>query len=188
MEITRRDLMRLYYRQVEVTLRLPAGAWLALAILISTMILIVGVTAIAGRGAPPQHIFATIAPPITGQSLIEGLKHIYDCHDDGAGWSSEARYSYFSPSQQCTYSPTSGTFSRIQFAISNARIRGVSIHVRENTLTIGDLFLVWGVPVIRANGHLVNLRWPGRSVTAFTKSGRFSFFVPISHIWLTEGK
>jgi hypothetical protein len=153
----------------------------------SNLILVVGMTIIARTGAPHQHRFITFEQSIADQTLDQAVNHLLTCREAyGASGTRDTKYSYYSQSQQCTYSPTTGTFSRIQFAISGDRIRGVSIHVRENTLTIGDLALAWGMPVRRVNGKLVYLMWPGRNVTAFSKTGRFSYLLPVFHIWLTE--
>ena len=57
-----------------------------------------------------------------------------------------------------------------------------------DSVTIGRVALYWGVPDFRVQGQVVYVSWPKLRVSAVaqTASGRFSYFLPVSLIYVQD--
>ncbi len=88
------------------------------------------------------------------------------------------------PGATCTISPTSGAFSRI-VVTANGSIVSTTFNVRQQSVRVGELMVLWGKPTIQIRGGSATLSWsrPGAvaSVT-LPQNHRFNYFLPVGSV------
>lgn len=99
-------------------------------------------------------------------------------------------YSASNDNDYDTYSLATGPFSQIAVTSRNGQIGRVDFMIRGGTLTIGDLSLLWGKPIVRLAGHSALFDWPesGVSANGYTENGLFSYYIPLWHISIPRKK
>lgn len=95
-----------------------------------------------------------------------------------------------SVSSDCRYTLTSGPIKSVTFSSPYREDEPAVIYlsVRENTLRVGDLCVIWGKPIVITypnNQFLVT--WPNQQITTLvhSKTGNFNFFLPIHYLYIT---
>lgn len=84
----------------------------------------------------------------------------------------------------CTFSPSSGPIRYVMGISTNGVIRWNGFTIRKNTLTLGDLALLWGKPVSHIYQQSALFEWPdlGISANGWTESRQFDYHIPILRV------
>ncbi len=128
-------------------------------LLVSVGLAIAGLLALefgvmAGYAQPASSPFSPYADVMPGQPLTAA---------QGAGFVCESIPYHI----DCSQRPTSGPFARISAIITHNDIENVHFTVRANTLTVGDLILLWGRPeYVRFASNPLILYWEQMSASA----------------------
>ncbi len=92
------------------------------------------------------------------------------------------------PLTLCTHHNTEKLFSRLYVWISGDRANEISFSLRDNTLRLGDLALLWGKPEIRLYCETFVALWPARHIMGVIKqsrTGQVNYFLPILSVYFT---
>jgi hypothetical protein len=87
--------------------------------------------------------------------------------------------------ERCVLDLQTGRFSQISVTIWDGIVKRLDLNVCENSLTVGDLALLWGSPQFIINGNRVNVSWRAGGITrgsGWSENGRFTYFQPLSLI------
>jgi hypothetical protein len=147
-------------------------AWLGIVIVSMTVVAI-------GRSAPiPPNPFASFADVFPGQPRSAITAWDFSCVINS--------YAAFDgvPNEYCTFNPATGTFSQVRIAIYKNVIQSIVFVLRENTLTVGDLMLLWGRVTVRGINRAAYFYWhrSGIAATAVNHSGQFSLLLPVRSV------
>lgn len=178
------ELVRQYRRQSAISvisIQLPWYVWIALFVLTSITIIVIGVIMAAHRDvSDPFSDFSDLFGDDARQAaLVRG----FTCRD------TEARSHLQTQSGYCAQRNTDTIFSGISLGMSGDRAHEISFSLRDNTLTLGDLVLLWGTPEIRLYCEVVVASWPARHVMAIIaplRTGRVSYFLPVISVSFTR--
>jgi hypothetical protein len=160
-----------------------AGLIAILIILIRTAFIVMTITAISEvtvmairRSEPPFDPFAPYADILPGQSREGVSARGFNCQFVTGPHFEEI----------CTLTPEASVFATIQptIAVNTGRISRVVFWLREKTLTVGDLVILWGEPEIAIYSRTANFRWNNVHVVAIpeTYDGDFSYWLPIAYV------
>jgi len=73
-----------------------------------------------------------------------------------------------------------GNVRRVEVTVSRGVIREITFRIRQNTLRLGDLALLWGSPEVRSFGRGIFLFWRECGITALVMGlGRLSHLSPV---------
>jgi hypothetical protein len=97
-------------------------------------------------------------------------------------------YEYNPPDDSCMVRHTSGQFSSVSVEIRAEMITAINFWLREDTLRVGDLILLWGTPDIREFSRSVYLYWQNRDILAIAthETKRFSLLLPVRRISIRD--
>jgi hypothetical protein len=87
--------------------------------------------------------------------------------------------------ERCVLDLQTGRFTQISVTIWDGIVKQLDFKVRDNSLTVGNLALLWGSPRFLMNGNRVNVNWPIRRITrgsGWSQNGRFTYFQALSQI------
>jgi hypothetical protein len=155
----------------EITVPLPIYVRVMLLLTAVIAVLVVGWTIPLSQGTQPSNPFSDYIAILPGQTWNSVVAQPFSCYADNS----------VDNTAYCTRSPASGPFSLIAVIVSDGVVSRIDLAVREGTLTVGDLALLWGRPNARLYRQSVNLDWPSVGVTAssWAESRRFGYFIPI---------
>lgn len=71
--------------------------------------------------------------------------------------------------EHCALKLLTGTFSEVGIITFGGIVRQISFIMREETLRVGDLMLLWGTPEVQKYSRSVYLFWQNRSVFALAR-------------------
>jgi hypothetical protein len=172
------DLEHIFqYRRLPTTpivpLWLPLYFWLMSYLLISVTIIVFGVILAAKQEiSDPFSVFSDLFGDDARQAALAlGLT----CRDTGLR-------SHPQVADSCARNITHDVFSGVYLRLSGSVTSEISFWLQQNTLTLGDLVLLWGKPEIRLYCETVVAFWPGRAATGFTahtRTGRISYYMPV---------
>ena len=128
---------------------------------------------------PRENPFAAFADIFLGQprSAIEAGG--FTCPVSSFGGSTD---------EHCIMSLKSNVFSSAGVDIVDNVIHYITFNVRKNTLRVGDLVLLWGMPEIVVRGRQVLMRWHQSSIFAAATSytGKFSPRLPVTSVSIAQ--
>jgi len=87
--------------------------------------------------------------------------------------------------EECVFRPQTGSLSQVNITVWDGIIIRLRFAVRENSLRVGDLAMLWGTPDLQSYAQGASLyQWHDHSMVALTSSngGRFTYFLPVSYI------
>jgi hypothetical protein len=145
-----------------------------LAMFISFTVLNIGAIALAGHATTRPNPFSSFADVLPGQPRRAVVTREFSC----------AMGAYpILPDEYCTLDLAMGDFVQVGVVVSQGTVSRTDFTPREGTCTVGDLVLLWGIPVIQANQgrRVVEFSWPGNGVSAsaFSDTGQFSLFLTV---------
>ena len=157
------------------------------SVLFTVCILLIGFTLVGlgvealGQTAPPRpNPFAAFADIFPGepQSAVDARAFI--C--------TRGLYDYL-PNQHCSLDTAAGAFTQVGVVVADGVIDEISFRLRDDTLQVGDLMLLWGIPEVVAQRHAVYLYWHERHVIALVRdySGEFSLFLRVRRVTINGG-
>ncbi len=92
---------------------------------------------------------------------------------------------------ECLYRPQTGPFSYVDIMIWDGIVTYVDFTVRENALTVGNLWLWWGDTDYISGDKMVVMRWPelDRIAIVSIPYGHYSYLSPVHQVSFTmEGR
>jgi hypothetical protein len=139
-----------------------------------------GAIALTRNAAPVSDPFVGLTDIFPGQPRTALEARGFSCF--------VSNYSYRStPAEYCFLSRDEGVFSVVEALVSGVTIREVDFKVRENSLRIGDLMLLWGSPAIYEHTDSVNFLWEHGIGAVATPHGRHpSYMLAVKTIYITE--
>ncbi len=161
---------------LSLRLQLPLYLWFMLGVFLGILFMVAAVTALTRYMQPPPNPFSSYVDVLPGHPKQAAIERGFTCfanmYDDG---------------ESCTRrdEPASPLFSRVHLSTLGDHIHTLSFNVYADTLTIGDLMLLWGRPDIQRSGRVAQVHWPSPSVTALAvgQSARpLNYFTPVVHI------
>lgn len=156
--------------------KLPTYIYLQALILIVVAFVLVNWILLFRQEIRPSNPFLTYTDmlttstePIYSATAVPGV----NCSIVGSG---EREY--------CTISPSDGPFWHVMGIFTNGTIRWNGFAVRDNTLTLGDLMMLWDRPVTHLYQESALFEWPalGISATGWTESRQFDYHIPITRV------
>lgn len=186
MELVRQNQRRLRLPQFPIQLHLPRYISLMLCLLLGIMVIVVGTTVLTGLMQPPLNPFTAY------DDLIAA-----DTHDPAFGSNSTTLFNAALDlactttftARRCLYKPDSRPFSEIRLMDVDDRGKiAIYFAVRDHTLTVGDVALLWGRPtVVRRDNSLV-LHWPEQRVSTVVRSDnrQFNYRLPVPYLLIGE--
>lgn len=135
-----------------------------------------GVVTVVGNRIPPSNPFASYVDVFPGQlrSAVEARGFL--CYKE--------TYEY-RPNEHCSINQPIGAFSQVGVVVSEDVIGQISFRIRANTLRVGDLMILWGMPEVQEHSRSVYLYWRSNSIFAIAShdTGRFSLFLPVRRVY-----
>jgi hypothetical protein len=107
---------------------------------------------------------------------LAALTHGFTC------WDTELRDQPYSSSGYCAESGMDDVFSGIHLRMAGSKAAEISFWIRKNTLTFGDLELLWGKAEIERHCEMVVASWPERHIMAFaapSQTKHITYFLPV---------
>jgi len=164
------------------SLILPPYLRIAFIILSGFATVSVGVGVLAGYRTPlnPFSIFADVFPGQPRSAVA------------ARGFSCPASFFFITEpgltDETCFLNPTAGPFFQVSVITSQDLIRHITFTLRENTLTLGDLAALWGMPEVHEYGHAAFFMWSNSGVIATTiaYTGEFSLFLPVRTVYIPD--
>jgi hypothetical protein len=156
--------------------KLPTYLYVEVLALIIGALVLVNWTLLVRQNVQPPNPFSTytdnvaeLTEPIHSATVVHGLNCSVVSLDDH---------------QYCTMSPSNGPFWYVMGIFADGAIRWNGFAVRENTLTLGDLILLWDRPVTHLYQESAVFEWPalGISATGWTDSKQFDYHIPITRV------
>lgn len=157
--------------------RLPRYSRLTLSSLIGVFLVVMSVMMVARREM--LNPFSSFTDLFGENAVQAALTRGFRC------WDSELRDQPHSISDNCAQRDIDPVFDSIHLQMSGSKTREISFWLRNNTLTIGDLELLWGKAEVQRHCEIVVALWPNRHIIAFaapSRSGRITYFVPVLSI------
>ena len=81
-------------------------------------------------------------------------------------------------SLRCSRDLGTGPFSHVSVVLWDGVVNQFEVTVREQSLRLGDLVLLWGDPEISVTNSLVMMRWPAAGIIAVGRS----FDAPVTYL------
>jgi hypothetical protein len=175
MELVRHYQERQQIRGFTFHFQMPPYLLVVFSLLVGFAVVSLGVWALGQSAVPLPNPFAAFADVFPGQPRSAAQMRGFLCLTSAYG--SE-------PNEYCSVDLARGIVSQIDVYIAEDLIDEISFRLREDTLRVGDLMLIWGTPEIRENGHSVYFYWRSMGVTAMVTEyfGRFSHFLPVRRV------
>ncbi len=165
------------FRTNNINFQVPLYVTIPVFVFFAALLLTFACITFAKQAVPlnPLSAYADILP---GSPLRNAVAHGFLCFHIPVPYSANV-------SVQCVHNSQTGKFSHVNVMIWDGIITQLIFTVQENTLRVGDLFLLWGKPEIESWGYLSILKWPayGVAATAPIHAGRYTHFSPISSVW-----
>jgi hypothetical protein len=131
-----------------------------------------GAIAWARYGVPSPNPFSSYVDIFPGQpsSALQAR-----------GFSCSMEFNRYTSNEYCFSYPAAGVFSKVGVVVSKGVISIISFTMRENTLRLGDLMMLWGKPDFTENDRSTYYFWRGSGVTAIADNdtGRFTHYFPV---------
>ena len=143
------------------TFSLILSPYLLIACVFAVGVTTVSAKTLAGYTAAPPNPFAAYADILPGQPRSAAVERGFSCP-----------VSFFfgnAPSdtdEMCILNPAAGKFQQVQVSIARGVIGQARFIMREDSLKLGDLTILWGVPQVYELDHSLYFAWPGMGVTA----------------------
>ena len=134
--------------------------------------------ALAQYTPAPPNPFASFADVFPGQPRSSLIARRFSCLTGSYNFTEGA------PNEYCTLNPASGIFSHVMVGINQDTIQNILFMVRDDTLRVGNLMLLWGKPEVHEYSRSVYLYWRSRGVFAIAShdTARFSLFLPVRRV------
>jgi len=163
---------------VTIPLPLPLYGWPIISLLIGVTIIVFGVILAARREISDPF---SIVSDLYGDDARQAAAALgLTCRDIAL---------YSNPHGSCAQNITNDVFSGIYLRLSGDAAGEISFWLRQNTLTLGDLVLLWGKPEVRLYCETVVAFWPGRDAVGFappSRSARISYEMPVLFVTFTR--
>lgn len=182
MELARQNRRRLQVPRFAIDLQLPLYACLMLGLLLGGMVIVAGVVALTRLMQPPTNPFAVYDDLIAGNTQDPTF---WSNHETIVRAAFDLACITSLTQKYCLYRPEYGPFAVIQF-LDDEGESGIFFVVRDSTLTVGDLSLLWGQPTIARRENFLVLHWPDQHMSTVVQSenGQFHYFLPVLHLLL----
>jgi hypothetical protein len=97
---------------------------------------------------------------------------------------------YDAPIEICSLWPEDGIFSQVAVKVKEDVIQNTLFLLRENTLRIGDLMLMWGQQAVHSYNQGTYFSWDDNYHTAsvINHTGRLSFFLPVRKVYIQNAE
>ncbi len=179
MELVGQNHRRLHIPRFAIQLQLPLYLRLMFSLVVSMMVIVAGVMTFTRLMQPPANPFAPYADILPGHPKEVALERGFTCFTN-----------VFDDGESCSRrdEPASPLFSAVHLSTLGDRIHTLGFTTSVNTLTLGDLVLLWGRPDIQLRGYVAQMQWPSPNVTALAvlSSGRpLNHFTPVAYIAFT---
>ncbi len=179
MELVRQNRRRLQVPRFAVHLQLPLYLRLMLGLLLGVMVIVAGAISLTRLMQPPPDRFGAYADILPGQPKQAASERGFTCFTN-----------IFDDSARCARrdEPASPLFSRVHLSTVGDLIYTLSFTTYVNTVTIGDLVLLWGRPDIQRSGRVAQVSWSSPNVTALAvlSSGQpLNYFTSVAYIAFT---
>jgi hypothetical protein len=164
-----------------ITIRLPHYIWLIFYLLTGITISVTGVSMAAYREV--SNPFAAFNDLFGDNARQAALARGFTCRDTRSGGLARTMSDY------CAQRDIDEMFSGISMRMSGESAVEISFSLRENTLSLGDLVLLWGEPEIRQSCTVVAITWPAHRIHGFAappSNGQISYFLPIQSVSFTR--
>jgi hypothetical protein len=154
--------------------RLSARLLVVFFMLVGFTVVNVGTMVLAGHATTLSNPFSTYADILPGQHRSAVVARGFSCAMDYL----------LSHDQYCTLDLETGISSQVGVVISRGAVRQTDFYLRENTLRIGDLALLWGTPDLRYGQSVATFIWSGSGVSAWGvfSSGRNPLLLPVQGV------
>ncbi len=156
--------------------KLPVYLRIAFVLLIGLGASTCGVVVLVHSIIQPTSPFASLTDvfPRKPRSAIEAQGFTCPPTDEDA--------SEYDTGSTCVLWPKAGPFAQVGVVVAEGVTRQTIFTMRENTLRVGDLMVLWGKPEIRTYSRSVYLLWRSRRICAWVRdySGQMS---PFLHVW-----
>jgi hypothetical protein len=165
------------------SLHIPRYLLAMLLLLLGCAGVTLSVRALGQNAQPPLDPFASFDDVFPGQPRSAIVARRFSCLTNAYENYSEA------PNELCLLRPKDGLFSQVSVGVKGDIIRNILFILRDNTLTIGDLMMLWG----KQDFHMYNgtsyFYWgdTGNTATGVSHSRRFSLFLPLRSVYI-QGK
>jgi hypothetical protein len=168
---------------VPESLKLPPYLRLIFLVLSANFVLVITWLALARSAPLPQNPFAAYEPLSPGQPWISVQAHEFSCYPIPSLFPNEV-------SAECLLRPQTGPFSYVNISIEDGVITGIVFTVRENTVRLGDLSVLWGRPEVEFQRSSIIFMWPDYGISAWAEArGRhFTYIAPISAVWFSRNR
>lgn len=162
------------------TLKLSAYVYLALSLTLCLLLLCLGVKTIGLIGVP-RNPLASYSDILPGHPRSAAEMRGFSCMLSAYGAAA-------TPDQYCVLEPGEGPISQVAVTIDDDTIRTISFRMRDNTLNVGDLIMIWGRPHIQEYQHSVYYYWREQGIFALSSetNGESSLFLHITRVNITE--
>lgn len=150
--------------------------FIIVAIAICLIVMANGATAMGKYlSKPPSNPFALFADIFPGQPQIAVETRRFQC--------TNGLYSYLT-NTYCNLALPTGFFSQVSVVIGDGLINEISFRLREETLRVGDLMVLWGIPTVREYPHSVYFYWTDLNIFALVVdyTGQFSLYLPVQQV------
>jgi hypothetical protein len=162
-------------------IQLPHFFWFALGLLMGITVITMSIIVLVRREL--MDPFAAYEDLFGDDVRQAALAIGFTCTDTGLPSQTENQSSY------CDQLNPDGVFSSLALQFIDDRADEISFWLREHTLALGDLELLWGEPEIQQYCEVVVFSWHNRHLTGIaepSRTGRIDIFVPIVSITLTH--
>jgi hypothetical protein len=176
------ELVRQYRKQSAisvVSVRLPWFVRIALVVLTSIAIVVIGVIMASHRAVSDP--FLAFNDLFGDDARQAALSRGFTCRDSS--------FSGLPLTSHCAQRDTDRIFSGIYMRMSGNVANEISFSLRENAPTLGDLVLLWGEPEIQQSCAVVVIFWPAHHIRGFAAplpAGRISYFLPVQSVSFTR--
>ncbi len=183
MELTHRSHRRLQKPSISINFQLPLYLRSILGLSLGVLVVVSGVMALTRLVQSPTNPFSAFSDLFGSAAGPAALARGFTCRDTG-GRSHPQNLSGY-----CAQRDTDKMFSGIYLWMAGDNANEISFSLRENTLTLGDLMLLWGQPEIRLYCEVLVAAWPARHITSLLAAPRtrqITYFSPVLSVSFTR--
>jgi len=147
--------------------------------LLSFILIIVSVRALAHTSAKPPDPLCSHADDLIGQPVTATEAYGFSCSSN-VDDRNNAR---------CLLEPAAGTFSEVVVVSSGGTTLQIAYTMRNDTTKIGHLIWLWGRPEVQRHKRSVYLFWRARRIIAVAPSGTglISVSLPVHKVYFKCG-
>ncbi|MCC6615544.1 MAG: hypothetical protein IT320_18870 [Anaerolineae bacterium] len=164
-----------------IPVRLPRFGWIVLSVLTGVTVLVASAVIVTRRDTPDP--FSSFGDLFADNGRQAALSRGFTCRDTVVRGHPQTVSSF------CIQDLTDEVFSRIYLRTSGDVAKEIRFSLREHTLRLGDLALLWGRPTLWLNCEAVIAAWPAHDiigVVAPPQAGRVNYFLPVISVSFTR--